>query len=510
MKRISFPLILCVLLSFLVVPCLAERTYLSDFDHAVNELAGTKGSVISSSQWGKSGAAIIEMDGSCTLYMLCLENMAWSVQFANETAVCNRSNVYLDAEDLLILTNPSNPYEEYHEQFYFTLEDKDWLLSFVIRYEGNEEEGCLTEYLAEVDGGLLNTTACLTDLEGNVQVTYDGGTLPNVLTRDELNLVAFDGAEPAFNGCGYLRDESLSISREMIRRLFESIISDDYTLVDGILSEDGLQFIADKPDGTRVLLCCNDTDPSDELQMQVTESSPLPPGTTMGIENFENFLNLSGQAYGVSIGLYPNGHWAVTGFILQNCEQLTAGADYVSEDMTLESLIIGSHPWNDVSTMDWASIPRNRTEVVRSMNTTLWATPNNPNPKDRLHLRVEPTKNSKSLGKYYNGTPIRVTSYDREWTLVYIGGQVGYMKTQFLAFGNDVNNIKSAILQKEAVYPLTQVYWNNESEPSLLTREQVRRLFIIGVHQDEWYLVWEPATGRYGRVRQIDLQDGNG
>ena len=29
---------------------------------------------------------------------------------------------------------------------------------------------------------------------------------------------------------------------------------------------------------------------------------------------------------------------------------------------------------------------------------------NNPNPKDRLHLRIKAYGNAKSLGKYYNGT----------------------------------------------------------------------------------------------------------
>ena len=31
----------------------------------------------------------------------------------------------------------------------------------------------------------------------------------------------------------------------------------------------------------------------------------------------------------------------------------------------------------------------------------------NPNPADRLHLRVEPAEKAESLGKYYNGAPIQ-------------------------------------------------------------------------------------------------------
>lgn len=71
---------------------------------------------------------------------------------------------------------------------------------------------------------------------------------------------------------------------------------------------------------------------------------------------------------------------------------------------------------------------------------------NNPNAKDRLHLRTDNDSAAKSLGKYYNGVKVQVLSYaGGDWAKVRIGGTEGYMMTGYLAFGNDALKVKSAI-----------------------------------------------------------------
>ncbi len=58
---------------------------------------------------------------------------------------------------------------------------------------------------------------------------------------------------------------------------------------------------------------------------------------------------------------------------------------------------------------------------------------NNPNPADRLHLRVAPSQGAKSLGKYYNGVRVVVLgSTSGDWTKVSIGNLTGYMDSDFL------------------------------------------------------------------------------
>lgn len=71
---------------------------------------------------------------------------------------------------------------------------------------------------------------------------------------------------------------------------------------------------------------------------------------------------------------------------------------------------------------------------------------NNPNAKDRLHLRTDHDSAAKSLGKYYNGVAVQVLSYaGGDWAKVRIGSAEGYMMTGYLAFGNDAQKVKSAI-----------------------------------------------------------------
>jgi uncharacterized protein YgiM (DUF1202 family) len=59
---------------------------------------------------------------------------------------------------------------------------------------------------------------------------------------------------------------------------------------------------------------------------------------------------------------------------------------------------------------------------------------NNPDPKDRLHLRKKPTVSSQSLGKYYNGVVVTILEEynNAEWMKVRIGTLVGYMQRKYL------------------------------------------------------------------------------
>lgn len=82
--------------------------------------------------------------------------------------------------------------------------------------------------------------------------------------------------------------------------------------------------------------------------------------------------------------------------------------------------------------------------------TTGMAIVNNPNPKDRLNLRVKPDKASDSLGKYYSGTQVEILeSAKSEWVKVRIGfvdsGYMeGYMLNDFLVYPGTANDVQSA------------------------------------------------------------------
>lgn len=56
----------------------------------------------------------------------------------------------------------------------------------------------------------------------------------------------------------------------------------------------------------------------------------------------------------------------------------------------------------------------------------------NPDYRDRLHLRVEPSTNADSLGRFYNGVQVTILSELDEWYQVSVGFSEGYMMKKFV------------------------------------------------------------------------------
>lgn len=79
-----------------------------------------------------------------------------------------------------------------------------------------------------------------------------------------------------------------------------------YTFVGGSLANGYLQFLMDKPDGSRVFVGC-----TYEGEIRLYESTPLPAQTYYGVENFTNSLGMNGQ--GVTLSFYPDlSQWGVS------------------------------------------------------------------------------------------------------------------------------------------------------------------------------------------------------
>ena len=133
----------------------------------------------------------------------------------------------------------------------------------------------------------------------------------------------------------------------------------------------------------------------------------------MGYENFTNSLVIDGLL--VNIFRFADGRWGV-GFIYNdrgNGEDETMfrlGPCWASAtDVSMgQKAFFGTHAWNDITRIDWSTLPRTLEEAVSRLDRSDWATVSNPNPADRLHLRAEPSRDAASLGKYYNGTPVQV------------------------------------------------------------------------------------------------------
>lgn len=511
MKRIVV-LLLSLMLVMCACACSAAESELPEaFVQTLERLYAAEGcSILSAAAWQPYGAAVIEAQDGCFLSVLSYGGNGWQVDFENHRAACKDTKVLMDSDTRLLLTDPFKWYDEGHAVYGFVREN-EWVLSSAKEERAYASEWELgKESRTWLSDGELCTSIAYTDAEGHVLAERRGFIMPDVLTDEERRLASFDGFNPPIHGDGYTTNESMDLPDFLLRRLFAVIAPAGYTYADGILTQDGLQFVADKADDSRVLLCC--AQQGESAGWRITESTPLPADTVIGIENFTHTLNLGLKGYGVDIGLRSDGTWGASGILSKGGEWFDLGPCWVSEGgfWWNASPVIGTAPWKDITEMDWSGIPQNLSEAKAMLDASGWATPSNPNPEDRLHLRELPRRDSRSLGKYYNGTPLQVLSRGDEWTQVRIGQQVGYMMTKYLLFGDRINTQPSVLTMKTNVNPTTEILWDDTAVPENITDYEVQGLLIVGVIGDKWYLVWNPDTDRYGRIWQTELWDGNG
>lgn len=469
---------------------------------------------------GPWGAALLTRGSERTL-VLAKKDPAWRLTVNNpgapDTGTDSLSHISFDTEDLFIL-GLMIPYGPVIEQHY-RLKGEDWLLESVIEYQrdvvGKKEEEAVSERhtaLTEKDGlPCLARSLFLTDSEGNVLISRELPSLPFVLDEDFLLLAQISNQTPPFTGSGYPTDECGDTPDEILSSLYARLIRNGESAFsscayrDGILDENGLVFLAARPDGALVLLCGQ----NDHGVWSFTESSPLPENAGIGDENFTDFLRL--PQCSVKIGRCA-GQWAVTQ-ILSSDGFFCLGPCWFSEGdaLWISQPLFGTHPWGDITAIDWSSVPASQEEAGGIMECGAWATPNNPHLLDRLHLRAEPSRESASLGKYYNGTPVFVLEHGEEWTRVRVGGTEGYMMTQFLLFGQEAALSDSRAWPLYPVNPATPVVWEDGTR-EMLFPEEVHRLPVIGMTADEaFYLVWDyDGTGRMGRIPADALWEGNG
>lgn len=173
---------------------------------------------------------------------------------------------------------------------------------------------------------------------------------------------------------------------------------------------------------------------------------------------------------------------------------------------------VGTLRNGDLFTGAFSPMPQTLEEVAQAMDKTGWAVVNNPDPADRLHLRVSPQRGAASLGKFYNGTPVQVLEERGDWVQVEIGldgNLTGWMMKKYLAYGEAMDQVQPAWLKK---------FYRQESGPRLLypsAKEENPQVLdtgsfqVVGVVEDDWYILLSD-WGQTGYVPQSWLFDGNG
>ncbi len=472
------------------------------------------------SQWGNTAACFAETDGVKRLIVLEKQDGGWQIVIDNPTALIQDADwpkLYLDSDQSIYWTYVLS---EQVVVRYHSYRNTDGRWSPVDQFHGDSGYGEFTHiWNTSWNGEEIIRTFSMANENDNDQGVQLMQILPASWLADCIWLEDFNVSRfPTFFAETY---DCFATENKRFFRDAAAVLMPDYTFIKGMLKNDAMHFLMEKPDGSRLYVVC---EYMSHREVRLIESLPLPEGTVLGYENFTDSLWIDGRC--VTIHLLYNG---------------SAGIEYIYDDaanyedsggflffghrtvwdgsvVPTQTTLYGDHPWDDITQIDWNTLPHSLEEASSQMDSGNYAMVVNPNPADRLHLRERADKGSRSQGKYYTGTAVGVMAQDGDWTQVTFGDWNswvnGYMMRRYLSFGQPGSALRldlSAMPQLSPAFPILKVYRQPQAG-SYVThwQESHESMRVIGIIGDEWYHVWFPATGEYGFVRQSDLTAGNG
>ena len=280
----------------------------------------------------------------------------------------------------------------------------------------------------------------------------------------------------------------------------------EYALVEGNIVENQMRLLMRKADDALVFVGAVQDDAG---TWHLAESTPLPEGTILGVENFVHSLGIPSDNYYdcISVRPYADFTWGVSLIYPKDGSMFLLGRNWISDEIHAFDGVFGAHPWSDVSAIDWTTLPDSYEEAVAALDISSLAVVSNPDPADRLHLRAKPDRSAESLGKFYSGTPVIVIERGKEWTKVNAAGMEGWMMTKYLVFGEESVEYAGPWLDQKQEE--TQIF-SAANDAAFLRVMSHETFFVIGVHGEEWYIIWLPDSDEYAFVHQDDLWPGNG
>ena len=332
------------------------------------------------------------------------------------------------------------------------------------------------------------------------------------------------------------------LSAELLKRLetepFNELISthgaSDVFLVDNALDLDrvpvpGVIVESDVQENALILLTRLDENTSqihivtlEDGTYSVASSKLLPGNVYMDIfhsDEDEISLEWNGQAQQAGFQRMADGTWQLEWVMNSGAPSFDynvefCGVAYEWTNQGTDGLYIGSlsSGMDNLLTIDLNQLPTSMESLISLVDPDGWAVVNNPNPADRLHLRVEPKRGAKSLGKFYNGTPVQVHEIKGDWCRVSIGldGHLeGWMMKEYLAFGEQMQDV-------DCVFPQLGLKEEHQNAPAYADQDMDGNgyhlngtIWIAGVVDDELYVILT-NRGETGYMPQEWFWAGNG
>ncbi len=143
---------------------------------------------------------------------------------------------------------------------------------------------------------------------------------------------------------------------------------------------------------------------------------------------------------------------------------------------------------------------------------TITAVVNNPDPKERLHLRLTASTNGETFGKFYNGMMVNVLDTDisgKTWLKVSLGGSngdfyaTGYMMKQYLAFDSAAGKVKNAcpettLYNKSGNNINIRKFYLKPTNDVLATYPSGTKVKVLGIHADYIFVEVDGLRGIVG------------
>lgn len=289
-------------------------------------------------------------------------------------------------------------------------------------------------------------------------------------------------------------------------------------IINSHLQERALILLAEEDDGSRYLHIIEEN----EGKYTVQTSKPLPNTTYLDVFH-------SGEDE-IQIEWSDDGYYQTAGYIrradnewklgwVMNSGENTQDYSFVYCGVVVElnagssdGVYFASVPDFSFFTTDITRLPQNKAEMMTLADRSEWAVVNNPNPADRLHLRVEPDRNAKSLGKFYNRTPVKVLQTKGEWCKVQIGLDgylTGWMMKKYLAFSDKMDEVTCAFPDKVLKETYSFYYLHDTPDREKQTHDASGEYWMVGVAEDEWYVILT-TNGESGYLPQEWFWAGNG
>ena len=371
----------------------------------------------------------------------------------------------------------------------------------------NSGTGVNAAYLRISDGMLAIRRATFT-LEG--ETVADSMPVPlseTLLARLETEPVS-DLIDASGWGDTFLTDDALDTGRLPV--VGTVLVSD--------LQSGGLVLLVEDAAGDRRVQVIVMNDNGTYRQSCLT--APLPPDTTLDLfHTTDGEINFSWDEQHAQAGyaLGADGQWRLewawipndAGTLESSCRFW--GVSVWPQKEENDGMFVGDLAQMLLDGADLATLPGTREALAAALNRDGWAVVRNPDPADRLHLRVKPDRSAESLGKFYNGTPLRLLGQGGDWTRVALGteGPEGWMMTHYLAFGGEMDEV-------EPVFPqLMYVLEQEERQPAYSAprkgteKELAGSIYVVGVVEDEFYILLTDL-GDAGYVPQSWMWEGNG